>query len=86
LNQFFFSSECKSKFGDVLGEQVWEEINEVFDHMPLAAVVDSKIFCLHGGIPFSRDSIIKLEDINKIKCPLNDVEAESKLGIWFFFS
>ena len=34
-----------------LGELVWEEVNQVFDRLPLAGVIDKDIFCIHGGIP-----------------------------------
>lgn len=66
-----------------MGEQVWEEINEVFDCLPLAAIVDSKIFCIHGGIPSSLNNSTnsgKVDEINSIKCPLKDPESESALG------
>jgi diadenosine tetraphosphatase ApaH/serine/threonine PP2A family protein phosphatase len=79
---FIAISECKIKFGEELGEIVWEEINSVFDVLPIAAIVDSKIFCIHGGIPSF--SLMKLSDsieiINQIKCPLTDPENESPLG------
>lgn len=34
-----------------LGELVWEEVNQAFDRLPLAGVIDQQIFCIHGGIP-----------------------------------
>lgn len=41
----------QNRFGESLGEDVWEACNAVFDRMPLAAVIDRDIFCVHGGIP-----------------------------------
>jgi diadenosine tetraphosphatase ApaH/serine/threonine PP2A family protein phosphatase len=39
------------RFGTSIGEEVWEECNRVFDRLPLAAVIDHDIFCVHGGFP-----------------------------------
>jgi hypothetical protein len=46
-----FIYQCRRRFGDDLGYRIWEQTNQVFDRMPLAAVVDQDIFCVHGGIP-----------------------------------
>ena len=46
-----FIAQCKDRFGEDRGEQVWEELNQVFDRLPLAAVIDRDIFCIHGGVP-----------------------------------
>lgn len=46
-----FLYQCKLRFGKELGETVWEECNLAFDRLPLAAVIDQNIFCIHGGIP-----------------------------------
>jgi len=46
-----FLYQCTNRFGDQLGHQVWEAVNRSFDRMPLAAVIDQDIFCVHGGIP-----------------------------------
>ncbi|CAB3237684.1 unnamed protein product [Arctia plantaginis] len=48
---FTFYNECVSKYGDAEGVKIWNAINNVFDALPLAAVVDEKVFCCHGGIP-----------------------------------
>eukprot|EP01084_Bolivina_argentea_P239607 402687_1 len=46
-----FLYQCKKRFGEIVGEEIWEECNRVFDRLPLAAVIDHDIFCVHGGIP-----------------------------------
>eukprot|EP00566_Odontella_aurita_P008399 CAMPEP_0113544504 /NCGR_PEP_ID=MMETSP0015_2-20120614/10746_1 /TAXON_ID=2838 /ORGANISM="Odontella" /LENGTH=673 /DNA_ID=CAMNT_0000444773 /DNA_START=360 /DNA_END=2381 /DNA_ORIENTATION=- /assembly_acc=CAM_ASM_000160 len=46
-----FIYQCRERFGDDLGFRVWEQTNQVFDRLPLAAVIDQDIFCVHGGIP-----------------------------------
>jgi len=46
-----FLRQCKARFGRDLGEQVWEAVNQVFDRLPLAGVIDNDIFCVHGGLP-----------------------------------
>lgn len=46
-----FLYQCKERFGVKLGEHVWEECNSAFDRMPLSAIIDHEIFCIHGGFP-----------------------------------
>lgn len=46
-----FLWQCKDRFGTEMGFKIYECCNQVFDRMPLAAVIDQNIFCVHGGIP-----------------------------------
>ena len=46
-----FLSCCLKQYGKKQGKKVFEAINDCFDHLPLAAIVDDQIFCVHGGIP-----------------------------------
>jgi diadenosine tetraphosphatase ApaH/serine/threonine PP2A family protein phosphatase len=46
-----FIWQCRNRFDDNIGYRLWEACNQVFDRLPLAAVVDQDIFCVHGGIP-----------------------------------
>mmetsp|Transcript_12169 Transcript_12169/g.28897 ORF Transcript_12169/g.28897 Transcript_12169/m.28897 type:complete len:657 (+) Transcript_12169:324-2294(+) len=46
-----FIWQCRNRFNDNVGYRLWEACNQVFDRLPLVAVVDQDIFCVHGGIP-----------------------------------
>jgi len=61
-----FIYQCRCRFGDDLGFKVWEQINQVFDRMPLAAVIDQDIFCVHGGIPRPISSVPKNSRVQDI--------------------
>lgn len=74
---FTFHRECIEKLGPSLGAQIWATINKCFDAMPVACLIDSHIFCCHGGIPMSSQSI---RDINNVPCPLVDPENQSPLA------
>jgi hypothetical protein len=58
-----FLAQCRVRFGDEVGYRVWECVNQVFDRMPLAAVVDQDIFCVHGGIPRPISNKSRIYDI-----------------------
>ncbi|KAK7088081.1 uncharacterized protein [Littorina saxatilis] len=78
---FHFKSECLEKFGDDIGLQVWDAVNDCFDVMPIAATVDDKVFCVHGGIPSpENEGGGHLEAINKIPVPLPDPEVDSPMA------
>lgn len=74
---FTFHRECIEKLGPSLGVQIWTLINKCFDSMPVAALIDQHIFCCHGGIPMSSQSI---KDIYNVPCPLTDPENQSPLA------
>jgi len=75
-----FYGECIAKFGPRYGNNVWEAVNKCFDALPIAAVIDKKIFCVHGGIPSLQHSEGLLSEIDSIPLVLSDPEKQSPLA------
>nr|AAH19161.1 Ppp2cb protein [Mus musculus] len=49
-----FYDECLRKYGNA---NVWKYFTDLFDYLPLTALVDGQIFCLHGGLSPSIDTL-----------------------------
>ncbi|CAJ1439387.1 unnamed protein product [Effrenium voratum] len=64
-----FHADCARKFGRD-GEDIWDRVNDVFEFLPIAAVVGGEILCIHGGIG---DSISSLDDLRGIPKPIQVV-------------
>jgi len=42
-----FYEEITKKYGNA---NPWRYFNEVFDYLPIAAIIEGKLFCVHGGL------------------------------------
>lgn len=64
-----FQSECRRRLQEdvTLPNSVWARCNAVFEWLPLGALIEDKILCIHGGIG---GTIHRLEDISSIQRPL----------------
>ncbi|CAN7090984.1 unnamed protein product [Brassica rapa subsp. narinosa] len=49
-----FYDECLRKYGNA---NVWKHFTDLFDYLPLTALIESQVFCLHGGLSPSLDTL-----------------------------
>ena len=66
-----FYDECKKRYS----LKLWKAFNMVFNCLPIAAIVDDKIFCIHGGLSPDLNS---MEQIRRILRPTGGIPFETK--------
>jgi len=60
INRIYgFYDECKRRYNI----KMWKKFQETFNVLPIAAVVDEKIFCVHAGISPDLQSMKQIQDI-----------------------
>jgi len=63
-----FYDECKRRYNI----KVWKFFCDVFNRLPFVAVIDDKIFCVHGGLS---PEVMSMEQIKKISRPTDVPEV-----------
>ena len=59
-----FYDECLRKYGS---PQVWKLLTDLFDYLPLTAVVENEVFCLHGGLSPTLDTLANIRSLDRIQ-------------------
>lgn len=59
-----FYDECMRKYGSAA---VWKYFTDLFDYLPLTALVENKIFCLHGGLSPSLDTLDHIRQLDRVQ-------------------
>lgn len=63
INRIYgFYDECKRRFN----VRLWKTFTDCFNCLPVAALIDEKILCMHGGLS---PELKKLDQINEISRP-----------------
>ena len=56
-----FYDECKRRYS----VRLWKSFTELFNYLPVAALIDDKILCMHGGLSPELKNIQNISDISR---------------------
>ena len=79
-----FYDECISSINigkKLLSVKCWKRFCDVFNVMPISALINNKILCMHGGLA---NKIEKISEISKIQRP-TEVPDSGKFNVNLFF-
>jgi serine/threonine-protein phosphatase PP1 catalytic subunit len=69
INRIYgFYDECKRRYSIKL----WKIFSDVFNCLPVSALVDEKILCMHGGLSPEMESLQQIADLSR-PCDVPDV-------------
>ena len=56
-----FYDECKRRYNI----RLWKSFTDLFNYLPVAALIDDKILCMHGGLSPDLKNIQSIQDISR---------------------
>jgi len=56
-----FYDECKRRYN----VRIWRSFTELFNWLPVAAIIDEKILCMHGGLSPELKNMQNIQDITR---------------------
>lgn len=59
-----FYDECLRKYGSA---DVWKCFTDLFDFLPLTGLIEDKIFCLHGGLSPTLDTLEQVRALDRVQ-------------------
>jgi len=59
-----FYDECMRKYGSA---NVWKLFTDLFDYLPLTALIDNAVFCLHGGLSPSIETLENVRALDRVQ-------------------
>jgi serine/threonine-protein phosphatase 2A catalytic subunit len=62
--RYGFYDECLRKYGNA---NVWKYFTDLFDYLPLTALIENQVFCLHGGLSPSLDTLDNIRALDRIQ-------------------
>lgn len=63
LNKIYgFYDECYKKYGN---QTVWKYFTDAFLYLPLTALIQNQLFCLHGGLSPAVEELDQIRSINR---------------------
>ncbi|MCO5550471.1 hypothetical protein L7F22_003958 [Adiantum nelumboides] len=62
---FGFRIECIERMGEKDGIWAWHRFNQLFNWLPLAALIEQRIICMHGGIGRSINYVSQIESLQR---------------------
>jgi len=63
INRIYgFYDECKRRYTI----KIWKAFTDCFNFLPVAALIDGKIFCMHGGLS---PDLVNIEQVNQVMRP-----------------
>eukprot|EP01129_Flabellula_baltica_P011132 TRINITY_DN480_c0_g1_i2.p1 TRINITY_DN480_c0_g1~~TRINITY_DN480_c0_g1_i2.p1 ORF type:complete len:308 (+),score=50.56 TRINITY_DN480_c0_g1_i2:13-936(+) len=81
-----FYEECKSRYN----VKLWRTFVDCFNCLPIAAIIDDKIFCMHGGLSRDLDSMDQIRRVyrpteipeNGLLCDLLWADPDGSVEDW----